>query len=82
MQPYSGYYYNDGSYNQLDYKVVQGSIDSTNGFSFDAYQVYPAEKPANAFLAVKNFIAYKFPEKVDYQIFKFDGFSFSVIMDV
>jgi len=50
----------------MDYKVVQGNIVSNNNMSFDAYEVFPSETPALAFTAVKNFLAYNFPEKADY----------------
>lgn len=77
LQPYGGNYYDTGVYNQKDYKIVQGRIVASNGFNFSAYTIHPSATPATAYVAVKNFIAYKFPEKVDWEISTFDGSTFS-----
>ena len=44
-----GPYYNDGTYNNRDYKVIHAKIDGSNGMQFDAYEVFPFSTNANAY---------------------------------
>lgn len=50
--------------------------------TFDAYEVFPFSTNANAYMAIKNKVAYRFPEKTDWQIYYFDGSTFSIQLDV
>ena len=77
-----GPYYNDGTYNNRDYKVNYAKIDGSNGMQFDAYEVFPFSTNANAYQAIMNKVAYKFPEKTDWQLYYFDGNTFNFQLDI
>mgnify|MGYP000896373053 CR=1 FL=1 len=50
----------------MGYRVIHGQIVSSAGHEFDAYTLYPSATPASQYTAIKNYIAYQFPEKVDW----------------
>lgn len=75
-------WYTDGSYNQKDFRVIKGKISGSNDKEFEGYELYSASTPATAYTAIKNKVAYKFQEKCDWQLYFFDGNTFSIQLDI
>lgn len=64
-------YYNDGKYNDNNWKVVRGVLKA-NAMELDAYTIHPADHNATDFLASKHALFYRFKDKQDHVIYELD----------
>jgi len=53
--------FNDGRYNNADYKVEIGTIESKNGDSYPAFKIHPPSKIRTKFLASQTLVYFSFP---------------------
>ncbi|HAS42854.1 MAG TPA: hypothetical protein DCS93_20410 [Microscillaceae bacterium] len=61
--------YTDGRYNHNNFKVVKGKVKAGKN-SFDAYTIYEPTKKAQKFLASRHCVAYKFPKRQNYIVYR------------
>lgn len=75
--------YTDGQYNHKNFMIDQGMVSDSEGqSSFDAYKVYEPEGKASNFLASQHCIAYKFPTKENYSVYKLNKDGINKLHDV
>jgi hypothetical protein len=62
-------YYNDGKYNDNNWKVVRGVLKA-NAMELDTYTIHPADHNATEWTASKHALFHRFKEKQDYMVYE------------
>ena len=72
-QKYNDQYWVDGTYNNQDYKVYEGTVKSSAGDYLNAYKINPATiQTKEGFVATEHLIYYKFPNYETHNIYMFN----------
>jgi hypothetical protein len=77
------YCFNDGRYNNSDFKAEMRVLTSSKGKEYPAITIHPgATKPTEGFCSATNALYHKFETVQDSTILSYDGFNFSIIAEV
>ncbi|ALG67862.1 hypothetical protein [Beggiatoa leptomitoformis] len=74
--------YTDGTYNNNNYLVEKGTLNSSTQQQFEAYQIHEPSSKAQAFLASEHAIYYQFPTQEDYTVYSFNNNGLVKVADI